>query len=207
MMKLLFFFLACSVAFSAVSFAKDVKNYTLKVDGQTLEINPGDTVATKTKSGEVLSITLQRKEFGTFQDGNLSFEYRGDLSVASTDVQSDIHQYLVASALGTLLIVQKYDKINPASLTEFMLKQMTDGDVAAFAKLESADFTRTLADGTVMKGLKATVTSETDHVVLEVLAADLGVGGVMAMSRINTDQAQTEQAIIDRFWSTLRTKP
>jgi hypothetical protein len=189
------------------AYANDpTKNFTIIVDGKVFEINPGETLHEKSKSGNRINITLKRKEFANFSSGPLQFEYRGDLSVASTDIDNDIHQHLVASALGTLLIVQQYDKINPGMLTEFMLKQMTDGDVAAAAKLESTPLTLKLADGTEMKGVRATIKSDKDDVSMQVLAADTGVGGVMAISRINNDMAKSEQTIVDRFWSTLKVK-
>jgi hypothetical protein len=194
-------------ALTSLAFGADAtKNFTIIIDGKIFEINPGDTLHDKSKSGAPINITLKRKEFATFVNGALQFEYRGGLSVASTDIDHDIHQHLVASALGTLLIVQQYDKINPGMLTEFMLKQMTDGDVAAAAKLESQPFTVTLADGTIMKGVKASIKSDKDDVSLQVLAADTGIGGVMAISRINNDMAKEEQSIVDRFWSTLKVK-
>lgn len=186
--------------------AQGPKNYIVTIDGQDVEINLGDTVTAKTKSGTALSVALKRKAFATFESGPLRFEYRGDLSVASTNLDSDIHQHLVASAVGTLLIVQQYDKINPALLTDFMLKQMTDGDVAASAKLQSTAFSTKLVDGTVMTGVRASIKSDKDDVSLQVMAADTGIGGVMAISRINNDFAKNEQAIVDRFWATLKVK-
>jgi hypothetical protein len=195
------------LAFASSGFAADAtKNFILIIDGKNYELNPGDKLNAKSKAGKSISIELKRKEFATFVNGALQFEYRGDLSVASTNIDTDIHQHLVASALGTLLIVQQYDKINPAMLTEFMLKQMTDGDVAAAAKLESTPYSMKLIDGTEMKGVKASIKSEKDDVSMQVLAADTGVGGVMAISRINNDMGKNDQPIIDRFWSTLKVK-
>jgi hypothetical protein len=57
-----------------------------------------------------------------------------------------------------------------------------------------------------MKGVKASIKSEKDDVSMQVLAADTGVGGVMAISRINNDMGKNDQPIIDRFWSTLKVK-
>lgn len=186
--------------------ADTAKNFVVTIDGQDYEINPGDNLSVKSKAGKALKIALKRKEFAIFETGLVKFEYRGDLSVASTSIDPNIRQHLVASALGTLLIIQQYDKINPGMLTDFMLKQMTDGDVAAAARLDSVPFTLTLADGTVMKGVKASVKSDKDDVSLQVLAADTGAGGVMAISRINNDMGKDEQPIVDRFWKSLSLK-
>ena len=66
----------------------------------------------KTKEGKDITISLKRKEFSTFTKDVVTFEHRIDLSVAATDIDRDIHQYLTASALGRLIIVQQYDNLN-----------------------------------------------------------------------------------------------
>jgi hypothetical protein len=201
------FITACSMLLWAASAwaADPTKNFTLTIDGTEYEINVGDTLKAKAKSGAAFDVKLTRKEFSTFTQGKLSFEYRSDLSVASTDVDKDIHQHLVASALGTLVIVQQYDRMSPDGLEDFMLKQLTDGAMDPLAKLEKSEFSRTLVDGTILKGLKATLKSITDDASFEVLAtAKTASGGVMAITRFNTDSSEDEKKIIDRFWATLK---
>ncbi len=182
------------------------KNFIVTIDGQDFEINPGDAITGKSKSGAEIKLALKRKEFSTFEQGDLSFEYRSDLSVASSDIASDIHQHLVASAVGSLVIVQQYDKINPGKLADFMLTQFAEGSADPLSKLEKTEFSRTLSDGTILKGLKASLKSEKEDVAIEVLAADQGIGGIVAISRYNNDADQAEKTIIDRFWKTLRLK-
>jgi hypothetical protein len=201
------YILACAMLlWAANAWAVDpTKNFTLTIDGTEYEINAGDTIKAKAKSGVEFDVKLNRKEFSTFSQGKLSFEYRSDLSVASTDVDTDIHQHLVASALGTLVIVQQYDRISPDGLEDFMLKQLTDGAADPLAKLEKSEFSRTLVDGTIIKGLKATLKSTTDDASFEVLAtAKSAGGGVMAITRFNNDSSADEKKIIDRFWATLK---
>jgi hypothetical protein len=200
------YFLASIIFFwTANAWANDpTKNFTLIIDGTEYEINAGDTLKAKAKSGAEFEVKLTRKEFSTFTQGKLSFEYRSDLSVASTDVDTDIHQHLVASALGTLVIVQQYDRMSPDGLEDFMLKQLTDGSDPS-AKLDKSEFSRTLVDGTVIKGLKATLKSATDDAAFEVLATAKAVsGGVLAITRFNNDASADEKKIIDRFWATLK---
>ena len=192
--------------FSHQSFAEDSKNYMLNVDGTDYEINLDGSVLAKTKAGQSITITLKRKEFSTFTKDVVSFEHRSDLSVAATDIDRDIHQYLVASALGTLVIVQKYDAMNPDSLNELMLNQISKDDLASGYKIEKSDFSRTLSDGTKMNGLRAHLTYKKDDVDLQVLSVDLGDSGVIAITRYNNDMAVGEDKIIDRFWATLKLK-
>ena len=186
--------------------AEDSKNYVLNVEGKDYEIGLDGSVVAKTKEGTDITIGLKRKEFSTFTKDVVSFEHRSDLSVATTDIERDIHQYLTASALGTLIIIRQYDTLNPASLTELMLKQLSADDLATGYTMNKSDFSRTLADGTVMKGLRANLKHKNDDVDLQVLATDSGDGGIIAMTRINHDMGAAEEPIIERFWSTLKLK-
>ena len=186
--------------------AEDSKNYVLSVEGKDYEIGLDGSVIAKTKEGQDITIGLKRKKFSTFTKDVVSFEHRSDLSVATTDIERDIHQYLTASALGTLIIIQQYDTLNPSSLTELMLKQLSTDDLATGYTMDKSDFSRTLADGTVMKGLRANLKHKNDDVYLQVLATDSGDGGVIAMTRINHDMGVAEEPIIERFWATLKLK-
>ena len=184
----------------------DGKNYVLSVEGKDYEINLDGSVVAKTKEGKDITIGLKRKEFSTFTKDGVSFEHRSDLSVAATDIEKDIHQYLTASALGTLIIIQQYDNLNPATLTELMLKQLSADDLATGYTMDKSDFSRTLADGTVMKGLRANLKHKNDDVDLQVVAVDSGDGGIIAMTRLNHDMGAAEEPIIERFWATLKLK-
>ena len=197
--------LFATLIFCSTTFADDSKNYVMSVEGKDYDINIDDTITVKSKTGDV-AITIKRKEFSTFAKDIVSFEHRSDLSVAATDVDRDIHQYLLASALGTLVIVQKYDAMNPDSLNELMLNQISKDDIASGFKIEKSDFSRTLSDGTKMNGLRAHLTYKKDDVDLQVLSVDLGDSGVIAITRYNSDMAVGEDKIIDRFWATLKLK-
>ncbi len=206
-MKIKLIILFLSLMFAAhPTLAEDNKNYVLSVEGKDYEIGLDGSVIAKTKEGQDITIGLKRKEFSTFTKDVVSFEHRSDLSVAATDIERDIHQYLTASALGTLIIIQQYDTLNPSSLTELMLKQLSADDLATGYTMDKSDFSRTLADGTVMKGLRANLKHKNDDVDLQVLATDSGEGGVIAMTRINHDMGAAEAPIIDRFWATLKLK-
>ena len=191
--------------FSLGAFAEDGKNYVMTIDGKDYDINIDDTITVQSQKGNV-AITLKRKEFSTFTKDVVSFEHRSDLSVAATDIDRDIHQYLLASALGTLIIVQKYDAMNPDSLNELMINQIAKDDIASGYKIKKSDFSRTLSDGTKMNGLRARLTYKKDDVDLQVLSVDLGDSGVIAITRYNNDMAVGEDKIIDRFWETLKLK-
>jgi hypothetical protein len=184
--------------------ADDAKDFSITIDGKDFAINPGETITAKTKTGQDIGVSLKRNEFSTYKAGGISFEHRSDLSVASSDIAKDIHQHTVVTAVGTILIVQRYDFIDPSSLAQLMVQEISKDDVRAGAKLETKEKARNLSDGKEMKGLYATAKGGGRDVQLEVLAMPMGRGGILAMTRMDMENA-ADQPIVDHFWKSLRT--
>ena len=62
---------------------------------------------------------------------------------------------------------------------------------------------RKLADGTELTGLKATVKTRTERVDYEVFGYGKVDQSVMVITRIDADNAASDQPLIDRFWESL----
>jgi hypothetical protein len=199
------FHIAILAGLSCPALAEGEKDFTIIIDGNAVEINAGETVTTKSKSGAPIQIELKRNEFSTHSEEPFSFQHRSDLSISATDVSEGIRQILMTSALGSMTIVQTYKDVDPKSMAQFMLDQLTGDDAKAGAKVESKPTTRILSDGTEMKGLTATVKlRSSSEVKYEVVTLTVGDGGIIAISRIDDEFVQGDQAIIDRFWTTLK---
>ena len=197
--------LAVLLLFQVKAQAEEPKDFELTVDGQQLSINAGETIKTKAKSGEDIEITLKRSAFSTYSEDAFSFQHRSDLSISATNISDDIRQILMTSALGSMTIIQTYKNLNPKSMAQFMLDQLTEDDVKAGATVETNPTTRTLSDGTEMKGLAATVKLRAkSEVLFEVVTYAVGDGGIIAISRIDAEYVSGDQPIIDHFWKTLK---
>jgi hypothetical protein len=186
--------------------ADDSGNYKLIIDGKSFSIDLSRTITAPTKSGTSVEITLERSDIATYRGDGLSFQHAGNLSAATTDIDKDIRQILVTSALGTFTLVQRYDTMNPSGLADFMLNQIVGDDLKAGAQLDSKPATRTLGDGTRLEGLTATVTLGGDVTDFEVLTTALDKGGIVAVTRISRDDVASEHGIIDLFWQTFTVK-
>jgi hypothetical protein len=184
--------------------AEESKNYAVVIDGQEHAINPDEEVTVTTKSGEKMVIALRQNEFADFRKDELTFRYPGKLSVAESAIDTDVNQYMMSTATGTLVIIQKYDSINPSSLSTLMLDQLTRESIAAGAVHDRNDHTRKLSDGTEIKGLKGTLKAPGDDYIIEVLAHDDGRGGYIFISQWDKSSSPEDQPMIDMFWSTLK---
>jgi hypothetical protein len=128
------------------------------------------------------------------------------ISLTKTDLGDSITQYLAASALGTIVVVQEYGKMNPVSLNQLMLQEMTKESVQAGGVLTREPTTRKLADGKQLTGIKATVKTRTDKADFEIVGFGLADQGLLFITRIGDQDTATEQPMIDKFWETLKVK-
>ena len=79
-----------------------------------VDIDPGEDANVTLPGGKTAKVRLDRNDFATFSGGTFSFVRPSDISV--TDLGDSITQYLADSALGTIVVVQEYGKMNPVSL-------------------------------------------------------------------------------------------
>ncbi|PBB20279.1 hypothetical protein [Mesorhizobium sp. WSM4313] len=186
--------------------ADDPKAFRLTIDGVTVDIDPGEDVDVKLPSGKTSKVRLDHNDFATFSDGTFSFVHPSSNSVTKSDLGDGIAQYLMASALGTLVVVQTYDKMNPVSLNQLMLQEMTKETVQAGGQLTQQPTTRKLADGKQLTGLKATVKTRTDRADFEIVGFGAADRGLLFITRVGDQDNVTEQPLIDKFWETLKIK-
>lgn len=198
--------LAVVVLCSGPAGSEDLKAFKLTIDGVAVDIDPGESVDVTLPDGKKARATLQRNDFATFSGDNFSFVHPSDVPVSKTDLDEHTTQYLMASALGTIVILQEYSAMNPVSLNQLMLQEMTKESVQAGATLTQEPTTRTLADGKELTGIHATVKTRTESADYEVLSFGAVDQGVIMVTRLGAENAKTEGPLIDRFWQSLQIK-
>ncbi|TSE02483.1 hypothetical protein C1D09_029775 [Mesorhizobium intechi] len=186
--------------------AKDLKAFKLTIDGVAVDIDPGESAEVTLPGGKKSKVTLERNDFATFSGDRFSFVHPSDVSVTKTDLGENITQYLMASALGTIIVVQEYGKINPVSLNQLMLQEMTRESVQAGAELTQQPTTRKLADGKELTGIRAEVKTRTDTAYFEIVGYGRADQGLLFVTRVGSDDLATEQPLIDKFWESLKVK-
>ena len=186
--------------------AEDLKAFKLTIDGVTVDIDPGESTDITLPGGKQSKVTLERNDFATFTGDSFSFVHPSTISVTKTDLGESITQYLMASALGTIVVVQEYGKMNPVSLNQLMLQEMTRESVQAGAELTQQPTTRKLADGKELTGIRAEVKTRTDTAYFEIVGYGLADQGLLFITRVGSEDLGTEQPLIDKFWERLKVK-
>jgi hypothetical protein len=201
-MKLAPFLLSAACCLSAAQ-ADTLKGYRLTVDGIAADIDAGESAEITLPDGRKVTARLERNEFATYAGERFSFVHPSAMAVTKTQLTDGIVQHLLATAVGTVVVVQDYAAVNPVSLDQLMLQEMTKETVQAGGELTQQKASRRLADGKELIGLKATVKTRTESVDYEVLGYGGIDQGVMVITRIDADNAGTDQPLIDRFWQSL----
>jgi hypothetical protein len=178
-------------------------NYKLTINGATIELDLDSEQNLTLPNGPKLTLKLERKATNIFTAEGVSFEHPGALNVATSEISKTITQHLMASALGSLVIVQTYADLDATQLVDLMTGKMTESDVAGGATIDTKPLSRTLGDGRVIKGTRSILKSVGGEAIVEVMAIKQGQGGRMMITRIDPGVAPDEGTIIERFWQTL----
>ncbi|MFK0690138.1 hypothetical protein ACFX5Q_18310 [Mesorhizobium sp. IMUNJ 23033] len=198
--------LAVIVSCAGLARADDLKAFKLTIDGVVVDIDPGEDVDVTLPGGKTSKVRIDRNDFATFSGATFSFVHPSNISITKSDLSDSITQYLMASALGTIALVQEYDKMNPVSLNQLMLQEMTRESVQAGGTLTQEPTTRKLADGKELTGVKATVKTRTDSADFEIVGFGLADQGLLFITRIGDQDVATEKPLIDKFWENLKVK-
>ena len=194
---------AVAVSAASLAQAEALKGYRLTVDGVAADIDVGGEAELTLPDGRKVTARLERNEFVTYAGERFSFVHPSAMAVTKTQLTEGIVQHLLASAVGTVAIVQDYEAIDPVSLDQLMLQEMTKESVQAGAALTQEKASRKLADGKELTGLKATVKTRTETVDYEVLGYGRIDQGVMVITRIDRENVAVDQPMLDRFWESL----
>jgi hypothetical protein len=183
--------------------AQSERGFTVTIDGVEVPVDPGETVKARSKDGNPMSVTLSRNPYAVFSDEMLAFQHPGSLTVATQKLSKNITQNMAASALGTAIIVQEYDGIDPTTLIPLMVQQLTKDDVKIGGELTDEPAERTLRSGLTLNGRRATMKRRTDQKTVEVFAYGRDNRGVLLVTIMTDDNQQTDGELVARFWNTL----
>lgn len=192
------------VIFFGQIFAEGPTNYEITIDGKKYDISLDREYQIKVKSGETVTLRVNRKEIVTYRDNFISFQHRSDLIVSSTDIGSGIRQTMTNTALGTLILFQEYSTMDPSTLIDMMIQELTKEQVNYGYALKKVAYSRTLGDGTKLNGKKATLSYNDEMEYWSVLSYGKRDKGLLVITKLNNDNMRSESDIIDLMWNSLR---
>jgi hypothetical protein len=91
-------------------------------------------------------VNLSRDQQRIFSRPMFSFSHDTTLCVNSTLIGEGIHQSLLTTPKGTLILVQEYDQTNPNDFVEVMLKEITRDEELAGYDVTTSPVTKMVGD-------------------------------------------------------------
>ena len=205
-MRLKICLLVAALLLPAAATAQETKAYKLQFGDVSIEINPGETLDVTLPDGSKTKVTLTRNAFATYSAAAFSFVHPSDVSVTLSDLGDGIIQHLMATAVGTIVIVQAYSTLDPTSLNQLMLQEMTKEAVAAGAEVTQQPATRQTPGGKTLNGLTATEAGKNDTADYEILAYGNSGADVQAITRIDQENATQDGPMLAKFWESFELK-
>lgn len=177
--------------------------YVLTLDGKSSELDLDQDTAVVI-DGKTVTARLQRKEQQVFRDGGLSFEHPAVVQPSTTDINAQVRQFMLVSANGNGILVQRYTGIDPAAVVDLMVSEMTDEEVAAGYTRKIEPATRQLTDGRKLSGKRVRTTSKDEAWDRYVFASGDSRSGYIVVSMMEAERAKLDATMIERVWKTLK---
>jgi hypothetical protein len=181
-------------------------DFVLTIDGVDYPLALGTQSTIKLKSGAEVPVSLKKNEFGKFITGDLSFEFPGQYTVASSDIDENIKQHIVVTAIGTMMLVQDYNGGIPPGLIEAMYAEMVEEPKALGLKIERTEIKRAIAGGKELEGVRAHYKGNGDDVTIDIIVTQAGENGFMILTMYDDLSDPDEKPIIERFWQSVTLK-
>jgi hypothetical protein len=181
-------------------------SYILTIDGVEQTLTLDQEIKVTLKSGQQVPVKLTRPEFGRFVVGSVSFEYPGQYTVSSARIDVGINQHMVATALGTMLLIQEYDAGLPGGLTELMYDEMVKEPKALGIDVERSDITRKTADGTELNGVRAYYKATDEDVTIDIITTERNGLGYLIITMNDVVTSPDEKPMVERFWQSVTLK-
>ena len=183
----------------------EAQTLDLFVNGAKTEVEIGKEVDAVI-NGQTLKLRLERKEITSYSDDFVSFSYPGSLEIAKKELNSQSTQLFLASATGSLIIVQEYQARNPADLTDLMIQTITKSDVSQGFTVEQASSARRLKSGKDVRSVNVTTSRGPRKHFYTFTPYGDDRRGIFIVTRASENDRSTDEKIFTTFWSSVSPK-
>jgi hypothetical protein len=157
--------------------------------------------------GTKLKFTISSKDTLTYNNSFYSFQYPKAFKVSSTKIEEGISQVSILTAEGSGMIIQKYESINPTSLNEMMITELTKESISYGFEPKRSTYKRKLKSGQEINVTKSVLRYKEDVNIYEVVSIGKKDAGLMIITMRMDENSNTEgQKLIDLMWQSLRLK-
>ena len=191
---------------SLISYSQEKGNYIIIINNDSIQVDLNKNIQYKKSSGEELTIKVIQPQILTYSDDMISFNHDKSLSVSDSKIEEGIEQCMIMKSTGNGFMIQKYKTIDPSSLTQLMMNEITKESVNyGYAKTEKP-FKKKLKSGQTIEGIQATLTYKGENEVYTVATYGAKDEGVIVVTMLLSEDYKDDKKIIDLFLETLEIK-
>lgn len=201
MNKLWIALVAATLSFT--SLAQESGNYLLIIENDTLQIDLDEETTYNLSRKQKLKIKLIQPELLTYSDDMVSFKHKSGMSVTNSQVDVGISQCMLMSPTGNGFMIQKYETINPTSLSQFLMHELTKESIGYGYKSEQKPFKKTLASGEVIEGVQNTLTYQGEEEIYTVASYGRKDRGILVVTMMLSPEFTADSDMIEEFLNTL----
>lgn len=193
-------------AWTPGTFAAD-HGYTIEIDGKRYQIELGKDYGHTTAGGDTIRYKVDRADVVRYRSDLLSFDHKSEYTPTRSEIGEGRFQTLLVSGQGNGVLIQEYATMNPSTLVDFMLREITKEDVEYGHQLKEYAYKKTLPGGQVLTGKRARLRYNGSETTYTVSAFGERDRGVLVVTMLHKDDEETEGHIIDLMWNTLELDP
>ena len=178
-------------------------NYILTIDGKQHDFELGQKKTVKLSDGKVVDVLLKKKAVALYKEKWFSFDYPSDLKPSRTQIIKGLHQTMLATPTGALVLIQEYSTINPSNNVDIMLNSVTKKKVQYGYKIRTTPI-RKRVGGILLKGKSAYLTYGKKWAKYEVYSYGKNKSGIIIMTMSQNTNNPQDKKMLDLFWKSLK---
>jgi len=184
--------------------AAQAGNYVLEIGGRTVELDLDTPASVSLDGGKPVAVMLRQKTEQVWRSDDLSFSYPTAVRPTRHVINADAVQIMLPTASGTVIIIQRYSRSDPALIIDQMVATLTDDHVRAGYRRTSRPATRALAGGLTLTGQQVHTERADDQSNLEIVTLRAQSGGYLIATVTDPDAPPADARMVEQFWRTLR---
>ena len=188
------------------SYSQEKGNYIIIINNDSIQVDLNTNIKYKNSSGEESTIKIIQPEILTYSDDMISFKHDKSLSVSDSKIEAGIEQCMIMKSTGNGYMVQKYKTIDPSSLTQLMMNEITKESISYGYTRTEKPFKKKLKSGQTIEGVQATLTYKGEDEVYTVATYGAKDEGIIVVTMLLSEDYKDDKKIIDLFLDTLEIK-
>lgn len=178
-------------------------NYILNIDGKRYELDLGARAVVALQDGRRVQVELTKKDVAVFKTPAFSFSHPGRVTPARTDLGNGLHQTMMTTPSGTMVMIQEYSTTNPSGLVDFMLAEVLKQEVQYGYEITTTPATKELADGRTAIGKRAISKYRSEEYERYVVCFGGRDAGIMIVTQVEKASPREDLAMVELFWKTM----